>query len=1168
MVRFYVIVGGLLLALVVAAFVGPGFVDWSQYRERFEAEASRVLGREVTVEGSASARFLPFPSIAFEDVTIGEAEGSRLVADAFAMDMELAPFLRGEYLIFDMRLSSPDLTLVIDEDGRVDGGLDFEALSPDDVSIEQLTIEDGVVRVIDRAVGREFEANSIDMVLSADTLAGPWVIEGDVSANGGVYNVAASTGLFEPDLREGVRLRGTVEGDALPAPLSVAGTLTLPGGIPRYEGEFTAEREGESPFALTGEFQLEPNGFEIGTYRMAVGGRDDPYVVEGSAALSGGRDPRFDLVARGQRLDTTRLEGTAIEIGDPSAIRAQLERLLAFVPSPDLAGNVDVALPAVVLGSTTARDVRLRANVENGTWNIARLSMELPGRTTIEVSGQLASTEPLAFQGEVVAASRQPTGLVTWFGRTPSDALRDVSRLGLEADVEIDGNDLSFPNVTFALGDQRVRGRIARSDVGQGLIAELSSADLDWDAAQAVWHGILGSENILSGSVRVVFDADRLVWDGQTLAGFRTEATLRDDVIEIDELDVRDLAGVSLDLTGTVSLDGTAASALDVAFDSNVPNAAIGLLRQKAPAGWTRALEARANELGPLSGQLELAWLEPRTTLGFELTADANGTRLAGGGALEWRSPDPIQGEPEALNGERQPELSSLALDITAESLSVALNQAGWKTNRPDDTPLEGRVEFEQGAGVQSVMLDLTVANDSWAVETVLGETNSTVDVSVALADAGRYTSIFGYDIAGASGTPLAFRASANGGEGLWRVDVADGMVDGTTFGLQVAGAGERWQGSATTESVSLPWLASLITDWDSSGFALGNVSDETLGAVTLPNIDLLLSVVANNAILPGNQIASVASFELGVRSGSLSIEDFDAALASGRVSGSASVRDIGGEFVVASRFEGLELDAVNLLGSRVPGLEAGLVSFEGSFETTGTSAFDLVRGATGAGSTTVLDPLWLGLDPLALSRIYATLDEQEFDTLDATTVSPIVEDELFDGPFAPRRIPIDWTISGGEVRIVQNEAADAGTIVTGTGSVDLLTGEVDGDARVTLAVPDDRAAGGDPTVRVVVDGSWDDAEATLDVGSLAGFLNLRAFEIERDRVAALRASLVEMQRLRRESILFATERRRQEEAEVQRQREEVERLRTQREAEEAASAAPALPQLDFDITN
>ena len=58
----YGLLGVLLLALVLVV-VGPGFIDWTPYRDRIAAQARDMLGREVTIEGKVSLTLLPAPAL-------------------------------------------------------------------------------------------------------------------------------------------------------------------------------------------------------------------------------------------------------------------------------------------------------------------------------------------------------------------------------------------------------------------------------------------------------------------------------------------------------------------------------------------------------------------------------------------------------------------------------------------------------------------------------------------------------------------------------------------------------------------------------------------------------------------------------------------------------------------------------------------------------------------------------------------------------------------------------------------------------------------------------------------------------------------------------------------------------------------------------------------------
>ncbi|MEQ9247160.1 MAG: AsmA protein, partial [Nitratireductor sp.] len=185
-----------MLALT-SALVAPYFIDWNHYRSAFEREAGRVLGREVRVEGSARARLLPFPSLTFTDVVVaGETpDAPGMTVDEFSMHAELAPFLRGEVLIFDMQLTRPRARIAVAADGGIDWAVRPSGpFDPRQVTLENVSIVDGSVTLRHAASGQVHQVSDIDAELSARTLAGPWRIGGSLAFDGLPMRISVSTG--------------------------------------------------------------------------------------------------------------------------------------------------------------------------------------------------------------------------------------------------------------------------------------------------------------------------------------------------------------------------------------------------------------------------------------------------------------------------------------------------------------------------------------------------------------------------------------------------------------------------------------------------------------------------------------------------------------------------------------------------------------------------------------------------------------------------------------------------------------------------------------------------------------------------------------------------------------------------------------------------------------
>src|SRR5882757_2750770 len=251
--RLFVIFGGLFVLVLCAALVVPYFVDWTGYRAEFEREASAILGRKVTVQGDATARLLPFPSVTFSNVTVaGGPDGQpAMTLETFSMDAELAPFLRGEVLIFDMRLVRPKATIDIANDGTVDWAM--RPSSPFDlnqISIEKLTVTEGQIELRHAAGGRSHFISEINSTISAKSLAGPWRMDGTLRLDGLRTTVVASTGKAEGNGQ--LRLRLKADPDAYPLVIETDGNAGIVNGAAVYSGQFKVSNADRNSAELRG----------------------------------------------------------------------------------------------------------------------------------------------------------------------------------------------------------------------------------------------------------------------------------------------------------------------------------------------------------------------------------------------------------------------------------------------------------------------------------------------------------------------------------------------------------------------------------------------------------------------------------------------------------------------------------------------------------------------------------------------------------------------------------------------------------------------------------------------------------------------------------------------------------------------------------------------------
>jgi len=121
--NFLLFIAALLVLALSALFAAPYFVDWNDYRDVFEEQASRLIGRTVNVGGDVSLTLLPSPVLRFETVNVADEKGQFdtpfMSARSFTVWLAVPPLLRGAIEAHEVQLEQPVLNLQIFDDGAL-----------------------------------------------------------------------------------------------------------------------------------------------------------------------------------------------------------------------------------------------------------------------------------------------------------------------------------------------------------------------------------------------------------------------------------------------------------------------------------------------------------------------------------------------------------------------------------------------------------------------------------------------------------------------------------------------------------------------------------------------------------------------------------------------------------------------------------------------------------------------------------------------------------------------------------------------------------------------------------------------------------------------------------------------------------------------------------------
>ena len=409
-----------MIAALVAALVGPLFIDWGRYRGTFEAEASRIVGQPVSIAGAIDVRLLPTPSVLLRQVEVGRAAEPVFSAQSAGFDLALGALMRGRWRADFARLDRPVFSLGTDAAGKIDGFTLLAKLDSDQVSIDQLNVTNGRVALADAASGTRIVLEKVSFSGEVRALGGPIKGQGSfVTANKSFsYRIATARGD-----EQGTRIRLGV--DAADRPLTVEADLgvTFDNGAPRYDGTVTFARiagmalttgktVASDPWRISGRVKGDSKSALIEQIDMRYGPEERAIKLGGTADVAFGAKPRLDAVLSARQLDVDRaLASSDAASRVPAAMLRGLSDAVGDLWLPPIALSVGIGIEAVTLGGATLQSVRGDFKASGNSWSIDALEFRAPGGTQIKLSGRIdGAPQSPQFVGPVAIEIDQSTG--------------------------------------------------------------------------------------------------------------------------------------------------------------------------------------------------------------------------------------------------------------------------------------------------------------------------------------------------------------------------------------------------------------------------------------------------------------------------------------------------------------------------------------------------------------------------------------------------------------------------------------------------------------------------------------------------------------------------------------------------------------------------------------
>jgi uncharacterized protein involved in outer membrane biogenesis len=1121
-------IGIAIILALVAALVGPIFIDWNQYRAEIEAQAGQMVGVPVRVGGAIDVRLLPTPSLKLNDVQIGAAASAQKVtARGLVMEFGLGTMMRGEFRANQVALDRPEMRVGLDRSGAVQlPGLNF-SFDPDRLAIERLTINDGRLILTDAASDARLAIDGLNLSGEVGSLIGPFKVEGSFTADGERYAYRLSGSRRADD--GGMKLRLAIDPTERALSFESDGTVWIEGGSPRFEGAATLSRivgtalpggrvTVNDPWKVSGKIKATAKNVLVDQLELLYGPESRLVRLNGSAIMNFGRDPRIVGTLTARQIDLDRVLPNSEQKRLPFETIKLLVDDFAAVPAPPLPIRVSLGIDSLMAGGTTVS--ALRGEVENSAdgWNLDTLELRAPGATLMRITGKLVLADhKVEFQGPVRVDSSDPTVFFAWIeghsaaGRPPLGPMRGSGTVTLGRErVAVDGLKAEIDRKVL---EGRVAYRFATAAAPARLDAALNGSELDFDRGLALGTALFASTSFeRPGEIALALDVARASYAGVEARKAQAVVTYDHSGLKIERLSIADIAGASIDASGRVDnaadawrgsiAMSVAAPRLDgitVLADKFLPQASDALHKygaRIAPLKVNAKLDVEPrprNAVGRTAAKLKLDGM----IAGIDVNLDASGigeisdpaiASMHVGGRLDasdGRALASFVGLDALANAESRPARITFVADRAAKgAFKIDGKFAGTDLNASANGTMTSPGDGTLDVSLRAANIKLPRRTGSAAVPADLRAHVAISGNEVAVTDlSGK---VAGTTVKGGVTLGLGEPVQVNG-----RIE-ADQVDAGELFAV-FAGAPRPPTGGRSPEWVAEPF--------------------EQLAVPALEGrVEFRAATAQWIAGIATRDLVGAVKFEPS----GFSLTGVTGLLANGRLALDAEIRRQRAGLSLQSHVKLNSADMPTLLTGALRVPAAGRISLEVDLQGQGLSPASLAGAVKGTGTVTAENIEISGLDPTAINAVIHALEFDRGLVGNPARVAQIANAGLDAGKLRIPSAAAPIAIADGRAQLLKLSVLAQNADISGSISLALTDWQLEARLAITGQPRKNAPTAERPAMAVAVRGPLTSARRVVDVTNLIDWVTMRAVDQEAKR---LDEAEKERQRLEAEAL-------------------------------------------------
>ncbi|NOJ47498.1 AsmA family protein [Bradyrhizobium archetypum] len=1102
---------GLAIAFIVAliaALVGPYFIDWNQFRPQFEAEATRIIGTPVRVGGKLEARLLPAPSLQLRSVVVGGANDlGKVRADKLDVEFSLGSLMRGEVRATELTINGMSLDLGLDSRGRIDWPATTGTVNLGALAIDRLNLT-GRIALHDTASRSTLELNDIAFSGDVRSLAGSIRGDGNFMFSGTRYPFRISSGQG-PD-GNGTRVHLNIDPGQRALMADLDGLLNFDSRAPRFEGAITLGvppaqkgKDNDPPWRMAAKIKTDYSAARLEQIEVTYGVEERALKLAGSGDIRFGASPLLRAALSARQLDADRFvtkENSKDSSTEPARPLPALQALTSVVSHLPIPAQIEIASEQVILGGRPLQDIAADLQGDTKSWRVHRLEFRAPGATKVSLSETDAKrVAPDRFKAALSIESSDPEALLIWLQGRSEITYRSQKPLRLRGDLTVAPDGFAVETMKADIDGGTVEGRVAvshgRADRGSRIDAELKAERLDLDAATAFARSLAGPQGEWPEEGKLSLDIGRASSSGQELSPLLARVAYSPAKISIEQLKIGQLESVALDGAGTFDrVNATGWFALNSSAASLAK--LTSLIVPISPA-----LAARLNAMAtnPGAARLKLALdltrnAGPSDRVLARATADLDSPLLKGVTTITGRpAVAAIQGLDLATLRRSEVWVDSKLSSDQGHTLLALLGLDRVITAGDGPAQFEGTATGAWGAPlrlkakISGKGLD---AEAEGSAEPWAQEASANLGLKVRSANFAPLLDLKPADTL-AQNIGLSSRVQLTGNRLTF--DDLDSSISGSRLRGRVAvtlGEEKEIEGEIGAEQLALAPAFALALG------AAGHDAAEPLGPGLAKGWRGKIAFQALRGLLPGGSELQPVSGVVKSDGQSLTFDSIAGKIGGGDLAASVDAKSgaTGIALNASLQLSGVDGTALRYRNLAMP---AGRASMQMTLTSQGRSASALAGALSGSGTLTLEAARISGLDPRAFEVAVRANDSGQ--AKDDVRLKQIVEAALPAGALAVPSAQIPFTVRDGRLRVGATTLDGNGVRAIVSGGYDIAADQADIRAALSLTM-----TAGRPEIQLIAAGTPDTLSRSVDIAPLSSWLAVRAIDHETKRLDAI----------------------------------------------------------------